>query len=183
MKLTIRERFLAKVCVDADSGCWLWQGCGRADGYGAVRFGGKEYRTHRAAWILFRGKITHGMSVCHKCDTPACVNPDHLFLGTAADNVRDMTKKGRNLRGEKHPLAKLTAKQVRRIKAMLAEDRMYMSEIAREFGVSPSTIRGIKDGRKWRHVPAETSTHVLGGGSRKHAAVPINAKSGGSPHG
>jgi len=150
MKLTTRERFLAKVCPDPESGCWLWRGLVRPDGYGAARSSGKEHGAHRVAWMLFRGAIGPGMVVCHKCDVRACVNPEHLFLGTAAENARDMTAKGRSPRGERHGSARLTAEQVHRIKAMLATDRMYMSEIAREFGVSPTTIRAIKEGKTWR---------------------------------
>jgi transposase-like protein len=80
------------------------------------------------------------------------VNPAHLFLGTAADNVRDMSMKGRNRRGEKHGSSRLTKMQVQRIKAMLAEDKMYISEIAREFGVSETTIRAIKARRTWKEI-------------------------------
>ncbi|HET9285413.1 MAG TPA: HNH endonuclease [Candidatus Angelobacter sp.] len=152
MKLTKRERFVSKVCRDKKSGCWIWNGLIRLDGYGATRFEGREQGAHRAAWKLFRGKIPQGMMVCHKCDVRACVNPAHLFLGTAAENARDMSVKGRNRRGEKHGSAKLTRVQVRQIKAMLAEDRMYMSEIAREFGVSETTIRAIKTGKTWKEI-------------------------------
>jgi len=151
MKLTPREKFLAKVAPRAD-GCWLWTGLIRPDGYGAARFEGREQGAHRVAWKLFRGKVAPGLAVCHRCDVRACVNPAHLFLGTPAENARDMRAKRRDRRGEKHGSAKLKHAQVRRIKTMLAEDRMYMSEIAREFGVSETTIRAIKTGRTWREV-------------------------------
>jgi hypothetical protein len=154
MKLTVREKFLAKVCPDAASGCWMWRGLVRPDGYGATRFEGREQGAHRVAWQLFRGEIAKGIVVCHKCDVRACVNPEHLFLGTAAENVKDMTEKGRSPRGEKHGSARLTAEQVSRIKTMLAEDRLYMSEIAREFGVSQTTIGAIKRGKTWKGVAA-----------------------------
>ena len=154
MKFTLREKFLAKVCRDAATGCWLWQGMISPDGYGAVRLDGRELRAHRVAWMLFRGEIAPGMVVCHKCDVRACVNPEHLFLGTPADNSQDMVDKGRSSRGAKRHNAKLTEDQVSRIKAMLAEDRLYMSEIAREFGVTASTIREIREGRSWRRVEA-----------------------------
>jgi len=153
MKLTVREKFLAKVCPDPASGCWLWQGMVR-EGYGEVSLDGRKLRAHRLAWMLFRGEIAPGMVVCHKCDVRACVNPEHLFLGTPAENSQDMLNKGRNSRGERHHNAKLTEDQVSRIKAMLAENRLYISEIAREFDVTPSAIRSIKQGRTWRGVAA-----------------------------
>lgn len=152
MKLTIRERFLAKISRDSEKGCWLWQGLVRPDGYGAMRYEGREQGTHRVAWKLFLGRIGPKQVVCHRCDTRACVNPEHLFLGTALDNAQDMAQKGRSLRGEKHGSAKLTTLQVSRIKVMLAEDKMFMSEIAREFGVSQTAIHAIKSGKTWRHV-------------------------------
>ncbi len=104
------------------------------------------------AWKLFRGKIPPSIVVCHRCDVRACVNPAHLFLGTSAENARDMSAKGRNRRGENHGSARLKLAQVRRIKTMLREDRMYMSEIAREFGVSVTTIRSIRKGKTWKEA-------------------------------
>src|SRR5438270_7873966 len=152
MKLTPRERFLAQVCPEPDSGCWLWRGPLSPEGYGLASFESRRYPAHRLGWLLFRSNIAPGLLVCHKCDVPACVNPDHLFLGTPADNMRDMKEKGRKPMGEKHYRAKLTDEQVSRIKVMLSEDRIYMSEIARDFGVSYSTIHSIKNGRTWRGV-------------------------------
>lgn len=157
MKLTPRERFLAKVCPEPNGGCWLWRGQLRADGYGLVRFERKVHLAHRLAWKFFRGEIAPGLVVCHKCDVRACVNPEHLFLGTMMDNVRDMMEKGRSRHGEKHRSAKLTAEQVRRIKTMLAEGLMRMSDIAREYGVTHATIRCIARGTSWRHVKLATA--------------------------
>jgi len=151
MKLSRRERFLSKVAVTRN-GCWLWTGLVRPDGYGAARWQGREEAAHRVAWKLFRGTIAKGISVCHRCDVRACVNPAHLFLGTPAENARDMQQKGRDRRGERHGSARLRLEQVRRIKAMLKEDRMYASEIAREFGVSETTIRAIKTGKTWKQA-------------------------------
>lgn len=160
MKLTQRERFLAKVCPEPGSGCWLWRGMLDGSGYGVVRLARKIYRAHRLAWKLFRGEIAPSLVVCHKCDVRACVNPDHLFLGTHADNMRDMKERGRSPHGDKHCRAKLTAEKVSRIKAMLAEGRMYMSELAREYGVTPATIGSIARGTTWRHVKAATVAMV-----------------------
>ncbi|MGH9636192.1 MAG: HNH endonuclease [Candidatus Angelobacter sp.] len=154
MKLTPRERFLAKVCPEPGSGCWLWRGMVVGSGYGMARFERKMYPAHRLAWKLFCGEIAPGLVVCHKCDVRTCVNPEHLFLGTYTDNARDREEKGRSMRGEKNHSSKLSTEQVSRIKTALAEDRMYVSEIAREYGVTPSTIAAIAKGTTWRHVQA-----------------------------
>lgn len=80
----------------AEGACWIWQGAKNKKGYGFTSLpGGKKITAHRASYIVFRGEIPTGMLVCHKCDNPSCVNPDHLFLGTAQDNTSDMIKKGR----------------------------------------------------------------------------------------
>jgi hypothetical protein len=146
MKLTPRERFLAKVCPEPNGGCWLWRGQLNQSGYGVLWLAGKSCIAHRAAWMLFRGEIPPDLLVCHTCDVRACVNPEHLFLGTHTDNARDRKEKGRSMLGEKIHSARLSEQQVRRIKEMLAEGRMYMSELARAFGVTPSTISSIARG-------------------------------------
>jgi len=154
MKLTPRERFLAKVCPEPNGGCWLWRGMVVGTGYGMVRFERKMYPAHRLAWKLFRGEIAPGLAVCHRCDVRACVNPEHLFLGTHAENMKDMKEKGRSPHGDEHSRSKLTAKNVSRIKAMLAEGHMRVSEIARAFGVTHATIDCIAKGKTWKHVKA-----------------------------
>lgn len=87
------ERFETKYVPDPNSGCWLWFGLLTSKGYG--RFGKNGKRAHRISYMSFVGPIPLGMCVCHRCDQPSCVNPSHLFLGTVADNQRDMQKKGR----------------------------------------------------------------------------------------
>lgn len=104
------DRFWSRVDVGAPNACWEWQGARDSFGYGQAR-----EATHRTAWALTHGPIPSGMCVCHRCDNPPCCNPDHLFLGTRADNNRDRHAKGRSAnleRGERHPQAGLTAAKV-----------------------------------------------------------------------
>jgi hypothetical protein len=96
-------RFEEKYIPEPNSGCWIWTGWVNRAGYGYININGRHERdteAHRAAWLLFRGPIPEGMYVCHKCDIPSCVNPDHLFLGTQTDNMRDASAKGRLLTGD-----------------------------------------------------------------------------------
>jgi hypothetical protein len=115
---------------------------------------------HRFSYELHNGPIPqgpgwHGYCVLHRCDNPGCVRPDHLFIGTNADNVQDMDNKGRRVnaqvKGDMHPLAKLTTEKVLQIYAMVKSDRTQTS-VAREFGVCLSTVNHIKTGRLWAHV-------------------------------
>lgn len=86
------EKFHLK---DKESGCWNWVGVIRKDGYGSIIYNGKRWRAHRASYKEFIGDIPVGILVCHKCDNPGCINPEHLFLGTDADNRHDGMRKGR----------------------------------------------------------------------------------------
>jgi hypothetical protein len=91
-----KSKFEECFIPEPTTGCWLWINGNAKATYGAYRDSGKNYRAHRASWLLYCGEIPKGLYVCHKCDTPACVNPKHLFLGTQKDNIHDMIKKGRN---------------------------------------------------------------------------------------
>lgn len=140
---SIKRRFLAKVDWDNPStDCWLWQGAKGSDGYG--RFRGSK--AHRWAYARFVDTIPEGLHVLHDCDVKLCVNPTHLFIGTPADNSRDAVVRGRIPRGEHHYRAKLTESDALRIMA----DSRSLSVIAREYGVSHSTVDGIKTGKTWR---------------------------------
>lgn len=134
------------------SGCWLWTGSCNSSGYGHI---GKQRScsagtVHRVMYEHFKGPI-NGLHVLHKCDTPACCNPDHLFLGTHADNMADKVAKGRvgNLRGSAVPTSKLTEMDVARIRERLATRETLVS-IAADYGVSFGLIGHIKSGRAWR---------------------------------
>lgn len=135
---------------DVDA-CWEWRGARSAAGYGNVVVRGKTVTAHRVAWETERGPIPEGMQVCHRCDNPLCVRPDHLFLGTAADNMADRNAKGRQARGEKFKRSSLTEEKVREMR-VLAKTGVNMSELARRFGVSLPSASRIVRGLDWRHV-------------------------------
>lgn len=131
------------------SGCWIWLGKWGKTGYGRVAVGGgKHVQAHRAMWESTFGAIPDGMLVLHKCDTRSCINPGHLFLGSQADNVRDMIEKGRKATSVIFPRrTTLTALQVDEIRRIgLAESR---ASIGRKYGVSGQAIGQILLGRTW----------------------------------
>jgi hypothetical protein len=141
-------KFWQTVAVQ-ESGCWEWQ-ASKKDGYGRLRWDGNTPRyAHRVAWQLTRGDIPPGIEVCHRCDNPPCVNPDHLFLGTHADNFADAVAKGRMHPGSKNYNALLSESDVRLIRQMAAEGTQGVA-LARRFGVHPNTIYAVLRGRTWR---------------------------------
>lgn len=159
--LSIEERFWSKVAItkNADD-CWDWRGRKNEAGYGLiglVEFENKTMRSNRIAWFLTYGELPDELFVCHKCDNPACCNPAHLFLGTPADNSRDMAKKGRHHRlcGEQKKQHKLTEKQVIDIRRRYAAGGVYQRELGEEYGVHDSVICLIVNGKSWKHVRSE----------------------------
>ena len=146
---TTEERFWAKVNKDAPNGCWLWTACIVSGGYGIFRFEDRGQAAHRIAWKLLIGPIPNGLQICHNCpggDNPACVNPDHLFLGTQKDNIQDCIAKGRwnppKIFGESNPNHKLSIPDVTLIRE-LASQGISFREIGRRFGVTHGTVGGI----------------------------------------
>lgn len=156
-KLTREEKFLSLIFPEPMSGCWLWEGNANPAGYGQIWNGKTIVNTHRFSYEYFVGPIPsvngRTLHVCHRCDTPACVNPDHLFLGTAKDNVKDMDKKGRSNRpinkGEKAPASKLSEADVLRIRKMGGTYR----DISEKYGITPAHVGHIKHNRCWAHLP------------------------------
>lgn len=147
--LSAQQRIEIDSIPEPNSGCWLWMNSGGR--YGQVMFKRRLMQAHRLSWIAFRGEIPAGANVLHVCDTPGCVNPDHLFIGTQADNVRDMRQKGRapvTPRGEAHFASNLTEESVRTIRLSTKTTQ----ELARELGLDWSTIDSARRGKTWGHI-------------------------------
>lgn len=162
---SLRERFERHIARCPMSGCWLWVGGLTTHGYGRMKVPGPRRGAHRVSWEIHRGPIPAGMHVLHRCDIPACVNPGHLFLGTQADNMRDMYAKGRagspknqpipwllggpRARGERASKSKLTDYDVIAIRL----DNRTCREIGRAFGINSGNVSRIKTGQIWTHIP------------------------------
>lgn len=148
---SVKQRFLAKI-EKQPSGCWQWTASTAKGGYGQFNVGGKNWKAHRLSWILHGGADPEGLCVCHKCDNPRCVNPDHMFLGTHLDNVRDKISKGRcghtGARGALNGAVKVRDVPVEQIKQLKAEGKT-VREIGPMFGLSKSTISNIINGKHW----------------------------------
>lgn len=141
-------------------GCWLWTGASYTNGYGHAKVP-KTRRTtgaHRLSWTLFNGVIPKGMDVCHKCDTRACVNPAHLFIGTRGENIRDCVRKGRHwhgparrarMSGENSSLSKLTRPLARDMREAYSSGATQ-AQIARAFSVSTSLVSKVVRNEAWR---------------------------------
>lgn len=163
MPISDAERFYRHVYPDPNTGCWLWGGPAHYSGrYGALGFRhghilidkadrAVSVLAHRLSWYLHQGKVPTS-DVLHRCDQPFCVNPDHLFIGTHADNMADKTSKRRHRfgvrSGETNHNAKLTEAAVGEIRHLIA-DRMPRRQIAHQYGVSKSAINWIAKGRTW----------------------------------
>lgn len=152
-------RMMERVEEHAD-GCWVYAGYQMRAGYGSFWLNGRTYNAQRAMWIIVHGEEPpRHIQVCHTCDNRMCVNPGHLFLGTAADNMNDKVVKGRHRRGtpnprrgEDAPGAKLTNERVLEIRARYVPHRVSQYQLAKEYGVSQPTIGKIVRGEYWRHI-------------------------------
>ena len=155
-RIPIEQRFWPK--VEKTDGCWIWRGFRQKAGYGVTTVDRRCWLTHRVAWTLCCGPIPDGLGVLHHCDNPPCVRPDHLFLGTNADNMADMNRKGRgvipSLAGSDHPAAKMSETQVLEIRRRYAarEPGFTTYRAAEEFGIHQSTAWAIVTRRLWRNL-------------------------------
>ncbi len=148
---TIFERFYDSYEPVPESGCWIWtKSCDR-NGYGTIHWNKDKLSAHRFSYEITNGKIEDGMFVCHKCDTPSCINPNHLFLGSAIENFEDMWKKGRQAKGIKSARSKLTAQEVRDI-IHLNPKHGDGKKLCDKFGVHYSTIGRIRRRSSWKHI-------------------------------
>lgn len=163
---TFVRRLLRSVDLPSDPcGCWLWNGALSTKGYGHFKLSGHDYHAHRVAHECWIGPIPVGLMVCHDCDTPQCINPNHLYAGTAADNAADMVRRGRRAIPASVILCP-TAAQTIFTRANAGEKHR---DLAAEFGVSEKTISNIRHGRKWgAHTTAgeRPGTHTVARHSR-----------------
>jgi hypothetical protein len=145
-----RPRLFWDRVTKCDNGCWEW--CGGTKGpYGVCRVRGRPVRAHRVSYELHFGPVPSSLCVCHRCDNPICVRPDHLFLGTNLDNVADKVAKGRQVRGVSVNTAKLTPEAVRRIRDEY-RDGVSASTLATRYGISDRCILRIVRREAWKHV-------------------------------
>jgi hypothetical protein len=149
------ERNLDKTSI---GDCWLWKGAQHGTGYGVVCYDGRTTLAHRVSWEIHFGPIPkhnsyHGMCVLHKCDNRACVNPNHLFLGTQDDNMKDMRSKNRDVSADRsRTVFKLTPAKVMEIRQDLLDGKLSLRGIGRKHGVTHNSIWLIKVGKQWSDV-------------------------------
>lgn len=145
----LEARFAEKYVVEP-SGCWRWTGLGGGNQrYGNLMISHRSFYAHILSYLLFRGDIPLGLNVLHECDNPKCVNPQHLFLGTQKDNMRDAARKGRTTIGERNPAAKLNMIKVVAIRQRVAGGSTHQVA-ADEFGVSRGNVSRIVNNQTWR---------------------------------
>lgn len=144
---SIEDRFFSRF-IKMDSGCWQWTAHADKNGYGVLPGDKKNIRAHRLSYEIHVGQIPKELFVCHRCDNPGCVNPDHLFLGTAKDNNQDSLKKGRHYVGEKNGRAKLTWEKVKNIR----QSNKSKKELAIIYEVSVQTIKAVKNNKVWKNA-------------------------------
>lgn len=157
MEKKLEDRFWDKVDKTPGFGpggdCWLWTASKGVKGYGRIKVRGVVKRAHRVSWELVGGKpASDGLQILHHCDNPGCVNPDHLFLGDHQENMSDMKRKGRQLRGGSNPRTPLVESKVLEIRRLYTTGRFTQAKLASTFGISNQCISDVINGKTWGHV-------------------------------
>lgn len=145
------DRFDAKVDKSSENGCHIWIGGKVAGGYGHFRLNKKMISAHRYSFIRTKGPIPDGMMVCHSCYNNSCVNPEHLFVDTHANNMKRMKEDGRLAKGENHGASKLNDAKVKYVRKLYREG-LSIKDIAKMHNVNPVTISKVISGQRWSHV-------------------------------
>lgn len=153
MDMELKARLYAKTLLSDEDSCWLWLGYTDKDGYGQLSVNDRSQRAHRMSWEVHVGPIPPGLQALHTCDVRACINPNHLFLGTNTDNVIDRDAKGRSAAGERHGQRVLSETDVRAIRRRFRCGETQTA-IAQDYGVNQTTISRIVLGRSWTHIAA-----------------------------
>ena len=146
--------------IDSGDACWLWMGYIKS-GYGSISYQGKMLYTHHLAWKIANGAIPKGMHVLHTCDVKRCVNPDHLYLGTNGDNMRDKEARGlgNHGKGESRPNAKLTEQDVRKIRELRLSG-LKSRELEALYPLTGAQLLRVARGDAWKHVDAPVAPRV-----------------------
>lgn len=163
----IKNRIINESILDSETGCWNWTGK-LSKGYGFIVVNKRLDGAHRASYMCFRGSIPKELLVRHMCNNPACVNPEHLELGTNQDNANDRGNAGHHCSGERNGGSKLKWNQVKEIRSLWLLNNFShripkpynLSVLARMFNVKPPTIRNIVDGNKWKETTAQGNTEL-----------------------
>jgi hypothetical protein len=164
--LHLKERF-EKLVIKKDEGCWGWKGS-ITNGYAKIAFENLPLSGHRASWIIFKGVLPKKLFVCHKCNNALCTNPEHLYLGTHKQNMKDRKNCRRDPVGEKNGMSKLKEKEVLEMKKMFKK-KISGAEIARFFNISPGIVSEIKNGHYWAYLNKNRSAREL---AAKEAMMP-----------
>lgn len=154
-------RFWKSVDKKGENECWNWKSSKNKKGYGRIHLGMVGTTAHRFSYMINKGEIPEGMFVCHSCDNPGCVNPNHLFLGTNKDNMKDCMDKNRVAWGERTKHSKLNNEQVLEIIDLYKTNRYTEKELGLMFGVSFSNIYQIIEGKTWRRLTGGYDTRVI----------------------
>jgi len=167
MRKSVEERFWERVDkTNRDDNCWVWLGSKDKDGYGHLMYKGRRWQgAHRVSWEMVNGEIPEGICICHECDHPWCVNPDHLFPGTSQDNTHDRMVKGRSAkgfcngqythpekrcRGEHHPRARYSWVEICEIRERFSAGGVTRGQLAREYSTDTTNITRILKGDVWK---------------------------------